>query len=162
MSECLSNDIDDYLAAAVLADMGAGSSYATLKVLQVEIDDFIKPALSWTPPLVFVSNAADEVPEAGPHGDGIVHARMLYKCALSAIVRESTKADARRNAKILQGRLKTLALARFALGGLAATTGERVIMTTIAGGETYVFPVEGASTQWWGVGVVALDVHSQI
>jgi hypothetical protein len=157
MSDCLWNDIDAYLEAAVKTAMGAASAYTTLKVQTVELDDTFEPKESWLLPAFVISSFRAEVPDQtfqmsfGNYSD-------LYRVGLTAVTLATTRRQARIDAKTLNGRTMKLTDDYDQLGGLTASDGEHVVFTNVTAREVRVYPV--ADDRWMGVSIVAFDVVS--
>jgi hypothetical protein len=161
VSATLWNDIDAYLAAAVIADMGTDSPlYDGLWVEQVVTGAAWEPQ-HWRQPAVAINGEQARL-EGGPHGDGVVHLEITYPYALVGVCKAATIAQARKDAKELGRRLRELIRSRYALGGLVASDGERVQRTDPPIITIYCFPVDGSTRQWYGVAQVDLDVHSTL
>lgn len=165
MSDCLWNDIDAYLAAALLEDMGPDSDYATLQIEEANIvvgESFDPDHIGL--PFVMVRGLETTFEVEGPHGDGDVHYdAMTYPyqfifAAMADTVSE-TKADiqelARRGRELLRGRV--------GLGGLTADDGETVVRVDVKGMRVELRGIGGTNQgKYVGFGVVEFDVITEI
>jgi hypothetical protein len=160
VSACLHNDIDDYLAAAALADMGAAGNYTDLLVQHIEVGYLNpEPSESWEFPAVIINGISSES-ESGPHGDGLVHLETTYPYVLAAITHGTDYAVVKQDANELRRRLVAIVTSRYALGGLAATDGETVQRSEVKAANVYVYPVRGRGDAWWGVATVDVDIFA--
>jgi len=129
MSASLWADMDAYLEAAVLADMGTAGLYATLPIAQIvigplgDIDQLTLPAV--------IIQSFDVEHEGGPHGDGAIHLDCRYPYTLAVLCANADFETSRANCQELGRRLRELLRTRYAFGGLAATDGETVQSTEI-------------------------------
>lgn len=131
MSGCLWADIDAYLVAAVTADMGSGSAVTTHKIMDVVVGDELDfDAADLHLPAVLITSV-DADTDAGPHGDGTVHADNTYRYVIGAVASLTTASNAKIAAQELGRRLRAMLASRHRLGGLTSTDGETVSRTTI-------------------------------
>lgn len=126
-------DIDTYLAAELLAELGSAGSYTTQVVKQVVIDDLIDfekaIKLGNYPSVIVRSSTASQAP--GPHGGGGARVENTYDYSLVAICQSTGQAQCKRDVQELRRRLREFLRTRLALGGLmSADDGERVQKVT--------------------------------
>ena len=155
MSACLWNDIDVYLAAAVVTEMGSTLTLPIQQVLTAERLNLVELTL----PAVLVAGWVAES-DAGSHGDGVVHVDERYLYTLAAICDSATVAGARSDALELRRRLRGLITSRVALGCLTSSDGERVTHTRINRSNV---EVSGPTRcRYIGTATVELDVFTEI
>lgn len=146
MSDCLWNDIDAALVAAVTADMTDAGDYADdgLLVETVLLGETVNPD-DHTLPLVLIRGMDAQYSEDGPHGDGEIHIDTItYAYDLIAIARIEPATDetvtavtgrAKAATTELLRRLREVVRSRVALDITApATDGETLDYVRFGGG----------------------------
>jgi len=160
MSESLWADIDAYLLTAFAEDMGDDSDYLTLQVADV-VNTALWTPERWTLPAV-AFHGGDASSQYGTQHDGFPHEEPTYQYVVSAVVKGTSEANARTNAKILCARLRESLRTRYNLAGLGESSlGEGVIETSVPEWAVYVFPVENTKL-WYGVARIALDIATEL
>lgn len=164
MSACLWADIDAYLIAAVTADMGAASAYATLKIAGVEVGEIVNPEQK-TLPFVLIRGYEASEGDDYAHGDGVIHLdNMRYPYEIFAFAVSATAAQAKIDAQELRRRLREMMRSRHALDGIApASDGETVIQTNMTGGGVQVRGMAGSNRgAYLAAALLELEVITQI
>ena len=161
---CLWNDIDSYLVARVTTDLGPGSAYTTLKVLEApHINDALQPEETWLLPAIVISSFICDHDTSKPFGDNTSDSVInRYRCGISALLSATSYDQARRDTKEMVRRIAKLAHSLGALGRLASTDGETVIDSRVALQQVLVHPAAGSETVYSGVGVVGVDIYSEV
>lgn len=169
MSASLWADIDAYLAAAVLADMGATGLYATPAALHIP-EGSILVGDRWDPghmtmPFVLIrgteANLAGEF--EGVDDTAVRIYGMVYPYELIATTTESTVELAKAAAQELFRRLREVLRTRYAFGGLHSTDGEIVVQVLMRAGGAGVLGRSGTNQGKYLAGaVVEFDVLTQI
>lgn len=168
MSEDLWRDIDDKLAALVLAEMGPGnpSGYADLLIpgaSSIVVGHQIDPDHLVLPGCLIVGDQViyDDV---YPHGDGAVHlGRIIYRYSLNAFTKNSDYNTARQNAKVLLRRLRKILRDHYALDGLTASNGEFVVETYPTQGRASVYGKGGVNRgEYLAVAILDMEIIAEV
>jgi hypothetical protein len=162
---CLWADLDTYLTGAVTTDMGTGSSYTTLKVLQVILGSEIDEQHATLPAVLGVGGRATitygdfgAYDTAYPYLLVAVHSGAVSDLS-SAASHTTAYTTLKANLQELARRLRIMVDSRGVFGGLASSDGEKVwdvelgqVALTLWG------PVEG---YYYGAAEVPLTVKSR-
>lgn len=128
MVESLWGTADDYLAATILATMGAQSAYQTLKINSVQIwaqfDAVDFGAIERPFCIVSSYDSTTAVDGIGQDGSGRLKRSNTYRYAICSVV-DGAKAQATRDAKILVWRQEQL-LAGLRFANITAIDGSRI------------------------------------
>ena len=160
-TESLWNDIDSYLVAKAISDLGTGSAYTTLKVLEVHVDDTLEPQEDWHLPAIVISSFLCEL-DTTLGGDAFDSAVNKYRCGITAVLSATSYDQARKDTKEMIRRIAKLARALGAMGRMASTDGETVIDSRIAMQQARIYPAKGSETVWYGAGIVGVDVFAEV
>lgn len=126
MTTCLWNRIDAYLVAQLTANMGAASSYTTLKLAKVEAGETFDID-HVTMPYCLVRGVDVRYDNEGPHGDGDIHFDDIrYPYDIILVAEATTTALAKSYAKELLSRVREWVRSDFYLAGLVDDDGEIV------------------------------------
>ena len=158
-------DIDTYLQAELLAELGAAGTYTTLKVKQVLIDEMLTiedistPVIQNVLPVVLVrSHHATQAP--GPHGGGSVNVANTYDYYAVAITLSTGKQQAKKDTQEMRRRLREFLRTRLSLGGLTALDGERVQRVTWGASDLEVWENSKQPGNYFGVAAMDFKVQS--
>lgn len=160
-TESLWNDIDAKLKSELLAYMGSGSSFSTLRLKSVEVATYTDPQ-RWNnkdAPFAVITGQT-ETPESVEHQDLYTpNQEIRYRYGIMTIV-NGDQETATRDAKIMDARVR-----RFILNQIvslprmpADTLGNNVVGVVPFRAEVYVYPVVGKDNQCLGVSLRAFDV----
>jgi hypothetical protein len=162
MSDCLWNDIDTYLMAALTADMGASSAYAVHKLAQVAAGE------SWdhnqvSYPFAFVRGMRrDPATEYWHEGDEALHYDSVYPYLIIFACVGDNLATVRQTVKELERRGRLAIAARPELGELAATDGEIVTRVEIGRSQVELGGINGHDLgQYIGLAGFELTVYAE-
>jgi hypothetical protein len=154
-------DIDTYLAAELLAELGSAGSYTTQVVKQVVVDDLIDfekaIKLGNYPSVIVRSSTASQAP--GPHGGGSARVENTYEYSIVGVLKATGQAQCKRDVQELRRRLREFLKTRLALGGLMSTDdGERVQKVTWGRSLLEVWVNEKQPGTYFGVTALELKV----
>lgn len=159
-------DIDTYLQAELLAELGAAGDYTTLKVKQVLIDetltieDISTPVIQAMLPVVLVRSHHAEV-TPGAHGNGRVNIENIYTYFVIAVAQSTGKQQAKRDAQEMRMRLREFLRTRLSFGGLTATDGEKVDKVIWGGSDLEVIPNDKQPGNYFNVAAIGFKVQSK-
>jgi hypothetical protein len=148
MSVCLWADIDTYLKAAVVTDMGVAGLYATLEVptASVLVGEAFDPDHVTLPFVLIRGTDADLTGEFEGVDDSELRLfGLIYAYEFVALSESSSEAQAKADGQELFRRLLTLLRTRYALGGLQASDGEIVVQIQLTGGRVGVYGRSGTN-----------------
>lgn len=165
MSANLCNDIDAYLAAAIAADMGAGT-YGSDEITTVLMGETFNPD-QHTLPAALIRGQDVEHLEQYPQQDQSIHLdRILYQYEIVTVGEAATEAAAWGMASELRRRAREMFRARFALGGLTSSDGETVILVRIGRGTRQVRGRAGtnraSATRYLAIAQLAVEIEAKI
>lgn len=166
MSACLWADIDTYLVAAVIADMGVDSSYSTLKIptASVLVGETFDPDHVTLPFVLIRGMDSDLTGEfEGVDDSALRMFGLVYAYEFVAISSAATVAQAKADAQELYRRLRELLRTRYAFGGLQASDGEIVVQVRPTGGRVGVYGRSGTNAGTYLAGAeLRFDVLTEI
>lgn len=124
-------DIDTYVEAQLLAELGAGGLYTDLLIKSVYVDEMMNyddvSKLPDLPAVLVRSYHAVQAP--GAHGGGRVNVENTYDYIVVAATMTTGVRQAKRDVQELRRRLREFLRTRLSLGGLTADDGETVQRT---------------------------------
>lgn len=163
-TESLWNDIDTELRSRLLAYMGQGSSFSTLRLRSAESTTYTDPQ-RWNnkeAPFAVITGQT-ETPDSVEHQDLYTpNQEIRYRYGILTIVKGDHD-TATRDAKIMDARVRRFVLNQIvSLPRLADSLGNNVVGVVPFRAEVYVYPVVGKDSQCLGVSLRAFDVIAHI
>lgn len=172
MSDCLWNDIDNFLLTTIAAELGPSGLYATLQ-LTPSTSVWIGPpqAIGFTMdpdhvtwPFCLIRGETRTYGAEGPHGDGELHYdNNLYHYQLIFVTKDDTVSGCKADSSELLRRGRELLRDHIALDGLASNDGETVTQANPTEERVTVRGMNGTNQgAFVGFGVLELEIMSEL